>query len=238
MKRYTARRRPPHANEPADRPAVAIAGLILMLGLAICFLLPMALSGCTADGKLDMDALRFGAKQSAAEVDAVQKTIVDVQARRDKLAVDAAQLPVGPQKEKAAAAVAEADKLLAQLKAGQKLAAERLADFNERLKTATDEVDVFLAALQSAAPAIPQPWGTFLLLGTNLATAVYAGVKRAASNRNLTAGQAVVRALEAAKTPEGVVNFTDPATAKALSAVMGEAGKALVDGVQGPKTPA
>lgn len=150
--------------------------------------------------------------------------------KEKKAAVDEAiaDMPDGPQKDEALAVSNELGQWIGRYDAGKRIADKARADLEARLATAEDRIAAAEAVGLTAAP-FAGPYAPLVALVVSLGAATWRMVR---NGKRAKAGEGVVRALERVKNGGNAIDFSDPATAKKLSDVMGKAGKALVDKIQ------
>lgn len=162
-------------------------------------------------------------------LDVIDQALQDLESKRQEVDAELATMPAGPDRERMQAVSTGLELEILKFQAARAKLAEQLDAFAQKLKDASDEIDLFESIGKGASTYLPGLWGLVATLGVSLAAAVWRAVKK---NGEAKAGKAVILALEAAKT-DGVVNFADAATVNRLNVVMGEAGRSLVDKVQG-----
>lgn len=218
------------AEQGPKGPRAINIRVITMLLIVISAMLLAPMAGCTS-AQIEQLELRTGQLEQAVSS---TRAALDV-AMAQKATVDQliATLPAGEARDKA---VAYRDRLVKFIEQSQEILAQAepaLASLKASLANAQDETDVAQGFIGATAPLVPQPWGA-LLVGVGTAViGIWRAVKAGKKSKSTEAAAAgVIAAIDAAKTPDGTVNFADPAVAKILDAVMGKAGKALVDQVQ------
>jgi outer membrane murein-binding lipoprotein Lpp len=170
------------------------------------------------------------------DLDRAQQALDAVRAQRDALDAVIGQMPDGEAKDRIIQlrdrAVTVAD-ITADYLAKAKVALETM---ERKAAEATDVGGVIIAALESAAPVVPAPWGTLVGIAAAIAGGIMAIVKgRQASAAYEQAQQTAEAAGKVIRSVQPVVDSAieaSPALADSLRVKQGDAGAALVDAAQ------
>lgn len=166
-----------------------------------------------------------------AKVDAAAKAVADAQTRADA-ATKAKEKAEADAKAKADEAATK-QKTIDELAAALTTASSTLATFNTNLKAAdpANGVGVAQAALSTAAPLIPPPYGQLVQIGGGLILGMVGMGVQAAKQRGIAKNLA--NSIQAAKNAGGgVIDFGDPQAVDVLSSMQTPATRKLVDQVQ------
>ena len=135
-----------------------------------------------------------------------------------------ATMPAGPERDEAQAAVDLVRKLRADRAAELKALRARVAEVTAALRTAETDADAMEEIGRIVGAATPQPWGTYIVLGSGLLAALW----RAHSVR--VSGRQIAESLAPVLTPEQRAEIDRSAVQKAGA-------KRIVDEALGEKTP-
>lgn len=145
------------------------------------------------------------------QVEGLKNTLAQTRAAVLHLEEQVAALPEGEDRDATVAKLAEMQAVIATLEA-------KVAEMGETIGAE----DVAIAV----APSLPPPWNIVVTVAGTLIGAWAGAAKKKADAAK------VIKAIEAAKSADGVVNFTDPTTRDKLKTMMGESGRALVNSIR------
>lgn len=199
--------------------------------VVITIAMALPLVGCESAMAPDIQAIHT---QASYALDVAKDALDQAQATQAQLARDLKAMPAGVERDKLLSrlAVVEAGLNTAQAKHTQ--ATEALANLVQAVggKVGLDALGAALPVVQPLLVPVLGPYAAIITAAGGLAI----GLIR--SWRNRRAGSQVVKALEVARSINAGagVDFTDDKTKAVLDAVMGPAGKALVDRATGKST--
>jgi len=226
-----------HGSGPKGLKALGVrAALAVLLAVAV-----FVAGGCDAgDVQQRIDKLQELSNSLHAAIGQAQVVSAD-------LDVIIESMPPGDARDAILARKGQVDKAIAQASDVVGIIDTSLVSARRQLEAGGDGIDAVTGVVRDVAPVLPTPWNYVALFAATTGAAVWRWVragKQAKDNaqaaetsntayRTLTEITAnMVRAIEAAKDENGVVNFQDDQTAKMLDMLMGRSGKDLVDRAQ------
>ena len=200
-----------------------VMGIALFVVAMSLSMLPMA---CTGE---QFDGFRVAIGVANEQAQTADEAIAKLQEQKDALDVQIATMPPGEDRDKWELASAKIDEVLRDAQAVKDDIVVRLRSLEAAMANAQDTPDVIDAVVGEAAPLLPLPWGAALVATAGLLTSLWRAIKY---RNDAKAGESVIAAVEAAKSPSGRVEFESKAAKLKLNE-MTAAGKALVNKVQG-----
>lgn len=191
---------------------------LLLIAAVIALLAPTP--GCN---QAQIAELQLKATELKAQLAAGRKDLELTQEQRARLAAAIAEMPEGPEKEKAKKLAKNVDAAIEKTSAFLVKLEEATLQMEQRLEGAEDALDVAEAAVESAAPLIPAPWGAIFAASGGLLI----GLLRAGYNR--------AQAVKIARSVDGKVDLSDASKAE-IRAIQGAGGGRIVDEAQGKAT--
>lgn len=193
--------------------------------LSVCLVTAGGCNDQTSTIKSTISQLQQAMETTQAHYDAADQALQALNATAETLPDGSVKDVVLKLAMQAQEAKAKAENLIEEYKPA-------LAQLNDVLQQQDDSNlgDLIAAALNSAAPFVPPPYGAMLSLGAVLAGGI-AGFFRGKQSGDAN-GVNIATAIEAAKDPNGVVNFSDPHVVATIDKVMTAAAKTVVDRAQ------
>lgn len=179
-------------RQKARRTATALTCLLVCLSFAC------ALAGCPDSGGQAMsreEAIQL-LEKSQAWMGRVEPLLADANETIRVETARIATMPAGPQRDEAQKAVDTVRVFADQRKAELAKVSKGVADLTAALRDANSDADAVENVGRVAGAATPQPWGTYIVLGTGL----LAALMRARSNR--VAGRQIAESLAPILTEE------------------------------------